>query len=585
MSGWYTVESHMMTSSNRRVFLQALAISPLILRQRVSQAAGEGAPRALVIGNGAYPQARLVNPTHDAKAMHALLGLAGFDAELLLEGRKESMIESIERFGARLQSTDTRLAVFYYAGHGAQLEWRNYLLPVDVSVNSSAALKAGCIDLGMLLDQLARAQRRMAEKTFVIILDACRDNPFGDSFRLPHKGLSQFDAPVGSLLAYATAPGNVASDGTGQNGLYTGHLVKELSRKEVRIEDALKRVRLNVRLASEGEQIPWESTSLESDVFIFPHSERKLSDEQIEQQIEEEIAYWGRIRTSRNVEEWAEYLRRYPNGRFSEIAQARLGRLLAAIHQLKHPAAQPAPDRNRPETTPPGKSAAEVTSAQADELQEPLLKDGEAIVPPAVLAAVSHNPFSAGRFPLGRKFTVGDRYAFRNSDLLTGIEERKFRNRVTRVDEDNDRVECNHGKLVLDLMGNTVENIDNKSDVPQQFFPAELQVGKRWTSLQTIELKSGQFAGTIKKVELDVRIPVREIIRVPAGEFNAFRIEAQGWSMGGGRSLKIEVKCWVVPGINFFIRRERIKRRGNKLIETLLTELVAMRQAAVWLPD
>lgn len=153
------------------------------------------------------------------------------------------------------------------------------------------------------------------------------------------------------------------------------------------------------------------------------------------------------------------------------------------------------------------------------------------------------------------------------------------------MDEDNDRVEINHGKLIFDLMGNTVENSDNSADVPQQLFPAELQMGKRWTSINNVVVKSGRSTGETSRVEMEVRIWAREKIRVPAGEFNAFRIEASGWSVGGRNTTKIEVKFWVVPGINMFIRRERIKRRGNRLIESKLTELVAIRQAASGLAD
>lgn len=546
---------------NRRNFLQTLAIAPCLLPSRLLWAAADGAQTALVIGNAAYPQSLLVNPTNDAKAMHTLLDNAGFSVDLQLDASRTTMLEAIERFGKRVQSSDTKLAVFYYAGHGAQLDWRNYLLPVNAAVSSAAALKADCIELGQVLDHFVLAQRKGAEKTFVVILDACRDNPFGTAYKPQNKGLSQFDAPVGSLLAYATAPGNVAFDGTRKNGLYTENLVEELSRPGVRIEDALKRVRLNVRLASGGEQIPWESTSLESDVFIFLRAAPKLSEEEVERQVEEEVAHWNRIKTSRRAEDWIEYLRKYPNGRFSEIAQARLNALLGTQGQRQSQSAV------KPKRISPG-------AEQAD------LAEGEALVPVETLAAVSHNPYSAGRFPLGRKFTVGDSYILRSSDLLTGSVKNTFQNRVTRVDEDNDRVEMNHGKLVVDLMGNAVENRDNVADVPQQLFPAELQVGKRWTSLNNVVMKIGRSAGETKRVTMDVSIQAREKIRVPAGEYNAFRIVASGWSVGDRNATKIEVKLWVVPGINVFIRRERIKQRGNRLVESDLTELVAIRQAA-----
>lgn len=198
-----------------------------------------------------------MNPANDARAMSGLFGEAGFTVDARLDATRADMLAAIERFGAAIRRPEIRQVVFYYAGHGVQLEWRNYLLPVDAEVDSAAQVRQRCIDLNQLLGQFGASK----DKTYIIILDACRNDPFGSAFRPEQKGLSQFDAPVGSLIAYATSPGNVASDGGGKNGLYTENLVRELSRRETKLEDALKRVRLNVRLASRGAQIPWETTS------------------------------------------------------------------------------------------------------------------------------------------------------------------------------------------------------------------------------------------------------------------------------------------------------------------------------------
>ena len=281
---------------------------------------------ALVIGNSAYRDAPLTNPGNDARAIAGLFSEAGFTVDARLDATRNGMMEAIERFGAALRRPEIRQVVFYYAGHGVQLDWRNYLLPVDAMVTSADQVRQRCIDLNQLLLQLGAARN----KTFIIILDACRNNPFGNTYQPELKGLSQFDAPVGSLIAYATSPGNVASDGSGKNGLYTENLVRELSQRSTRIEDALKRVRLNVRLASRGAQIPWETTSLESDVFIFKESQKKLSEEDLENELEADIAEWGRIKSSKNTEDWVGYLRKFPNGRFAEIAQVRLARLTTA---------------------------------------------------------------------------------------------------------------------------------------------------------------------------------------------------------------------------------------------------------------
>ena len=315
--------------TTRRNFIKTLAAVPPLLSFRHSWAANNLAPdpsrQALIIGNSSYRDAPLVNPTNDAKAVGALFTQAGFTVDAQLNTTRVDMMAAIERFGAAVKRPETKLVVFYYAGHGAQLDWRNYLLPVDAVVQTQDDMKQRCVDLGLLLGQLSAAR----DKTFVIILDACRNNPFGSAYRPEQKGLSQFDAPVGSLLAYATSPGNVASDGEGQNGLYTENLVRELGKRDTRIEDALKRVRLNVRLASRGEQIPWETTSLEGDVFIFNEGQKKLSETELEHLVEADITEWTRIRSSNNVDDWVSYLRTFPNGRFAEIAQMRLTRLLA----------------------------------------------------------------------------------------------------------------------------------------------------------------------------------------------------------------------------------------------------------------
>jgi uncharacterized caspase-like protein len=272
-----------------------------------------------------------------------LLTQAGFTVDSLLNATRKDMTAAIERFGNTAKRSDVKQIIFYYAGHGAQLEWRNYLLPVDAVVEQPEHMKQRCVDLGLLLGQLSGAK----EKTHIVILDACRNNPFGAAYKPEQKGLSQFDAPVGSLLAYATSPGNVASDGEGANGLYTENLVRELSRRNTRLEDALKRVRLNVRLASQGAQVPWETTSLEGDVYLFNEDQKKLSEGELEKQAEADISEWTRIKSSKNLDDWTGYLRNFPNGRFAEIAQLRLARLLAEAEQLAAEERRRAEERQR----------------------------------------------------------------------------------------------------------------------------------------------------------------------------------------------------------------------------------------------
>jgi uncharacterized caspase-like protein len=311
--------------ASRRQVLRALAAIPAAYSVGSWSQAEPATRLALVIGNSGYRSAPLPNPVNDAKAVAATFISARVSVSSYFNLTRAEMLMRLEEFAVAAARETTREVYFYYAGHGVQLDWRNYLLPVDAEVANDAEVRARCVDLAAILTRLAPRK----DRTFVLILDACRNDPFGSAYRPAQRGLSQFDAPPGSLLAYATSPGSVASDGAGSNGLYTEHLVRELSVRGARIEDVFKKVRLNVRLASGGAQIPWETTSLESDVYLFEDGKPKLSPAELEKQLEEDIAAWDTIRNSRKAEDWIDYLRRFPNGRFAEMAQGRLARLLS----------------------------------------------------------------------------------------------------------------------------------------------------------------------------------------------------------------------------------------------------------------
>ena len=519
---------------------------------------------ALVIGNSAYHDAPLDNPGNDARAMAGLLGQAGFTVDSRLDCTRGDMLAAIERFGSALRRSEIKQAVFYYAGHGVQLDWRNYLAPIDAKVDTAEQLRQHCIDLGLLLRELGAAK----DKTFIIILDACRDNPFGATYRPEQKGLAQFDAPVGSLIAYATSPGKGAADGSGKNGLYTENLVRELSVRGARIEDALKRVRLNVRLLSRGEQIPWEATSLESDIFLFNDPQHKLSDAELEKQIEADLAAWAGIKTSRNIDDWVGYLRSFPNGRFAEIGQLRLTRLLEEKEKEK----EREREREKEKEKQARVAASVLTPAAMPVARAPAIEI-KAGAPIPQLLQPSPNPYSAGRYPLGRRFTVGDEATFRESDFLTGVTQRTYTIRVTRVDLDADRVEINGGKGIIDSMGNPIKWWAREFNAPVQQTPAEFQVGKKWTAAYT-ESRPGQAPINIS---IAFHILRREKVIVPAGTFDAFRIEGWGWSMTHGS--QIEFRQWLVPGLNFTVKREVLVRAPfGRFGDTDRHELVSLRQ-------
>ncbi|MDO9025183.1 caspase family protein [Zwartia sp.] len=551
--------------STRRTFLKGMAsLAPAVSFSDLFAAQNSSAYQALVIGNSQYSDMPLGNPVNDATAVSTLLKTAGFVTDTQLNTSRTNLITAMERFTKVIKQSQTRVVVFYYAGHGAQLDWRNYLVPVDAVVTKRTDMQSRCVDLNNLLGQLSQIK----DKTFIIILDACRDDPFGNRYRLDNKGLSQFDAPVGSLLAYSTSPGKVASDGSGANGLYTENLVRELSIPNVRVEDALKRVRLNVRLASNGEQIPWETTSLESDVYLFASANKKQSAAELERLIQEEIKDWAKVKDSKVQSDWVAYLRKYPNGRFSEVAHQRLKNLISVEASQSTPSATlstgSASSKNKKELAGKIKPYAPPSTGAAVRL-------GPGLSVPN-LWKPSENPYSVGRYDLGRIYTVGDQTKNRISDLLSGIQTEIRVATVTRVDTEADLVEINNGLILLDLMGNAMSVRGTKFETPLAFTPTEYQLGKKWTASNTRTVN-----GNKSFVTFDIRIAAVEKVRVPAGEFDAFRIEINGWNLTNDVQLK--ETYWQVPGLNFPVKREVLRRaRNGQIVFSERLELMELYQ-------
>jgi hypothetical protein len=625
---------------------------------------------ALVIGNSSYASVPLANPSNDARAMAGLLSEAGFQVDSQFDASRQDLMAAVEKFGRAVRDPRVKFGLFYYAGHGVQLDWRNYLVPVNARIRNAADVRQQAVDVSELLKTISEARGR----SFLVILDACRDDPFAGSYRPPQKGLSQFDAPPGSMLAYATAPGSIALDGTGQNSLYTTNLLREFSVKGAKVEDAFKRIRLNVRLASRGRQVPWESTSLEEDVYLFPSDRRKLSEAEQDALLEEEMRHWQRVRASNDHLALAEFIRQYPSGSASELAHGRLNRLLTAQNDQERrrvemaraqatspdapgpaavvvaiadtgrsdlvrgsapppaapapaapaaaPAVAPAPAPAAPATasaaapapaptpasapapapaaapSPPPAPAAPVLVAAPVSPQAPVtsgLPSLPTALPlaklPAVPTPVSQGdvqvaalgdlpavqlpttPFSKGYSEHERQYKVGDEHEFRVVDGLTQVA-RPLLLRVTAVDMDADRVEFNGGEFASDLMGNTVATTRGSFATPRQFYPAELYVGKRWHT----RFKQARTSGLTYTFHYDVKVVGRETITVPAGTFEAFKIEARGFNVELNATLSRNI--WVVPGIAADIAHETtVRLRSGRIEQFDRQELVALRAA------
>jgi hypothetical protein len=220
---------------------------------------------ALVIGNSDYTGdiSPLKNPVNDAKSMSRALEKLGFTVLTRLNAGRADMREGVREFEDKLKRGGVGL--FFYAGHGLQVDGENYLVPVDADVKRKYDVDDQCLKASYVLGAMEEAGNRLN----IIILDACRNNPFR-SFRSAGGGLAKMDAPTGSLLAYATAPGSVAADGAGNNGLYTSQLLKYMDEPNLELLSMFRKVRVAVMKESGKLQVPWESTSLTGEFYFVP---------------------------------------------------------------------------------------------------------------------------------------------------------------------------------------------------------------------------------------------------------------------------------------------------------------------------
>ncbi len=446
---------------------------------------------ALVLGNSKYKDAPLKNPANDAQAIGDALKTSGFEVTMRLDANREQLAAAVQEYLKALAAKKA-VGLFYYAGHGVQLAWRNYMMPVDMDIDVAADIPKQGVEVNSLLEGLTKAANPMN----IIILDACRDNPFGNLKGLDHKGLSQMDAPNSTLLAYATSPGNVASDGEGANGLYTENLLREVKVKDAKIEEVFKRVRLNVRVKSKGAQVPWESTSLEEDFWFQPPAElKRVSEAEKLKLLDAETAVWEKARGSRDPKQIEAYLLQYPAGTYSEVAQLDLDRLLA--------------------------------------------KQGEKKI--EIVNSVE-NPFSKGTVNANTAYKVGDTYEYQQVEKISRVLQGKASRTITAITDDE--VQFSDGSI-SDLLGNAVRFADGRHVKGVQTVPLEYSIGKRWKSQFVVTFPDGsRFFNESESV-----IQALERITVPAGTFDAYRIYQRGFAYSSRGPAEIRFMTWRVPGL------------------------------------
>ena len=223
---------------------------------------------ALVIANSQYKGlSPLTNPARDAVAVTALLKDAGFEVTSALDLDKASMSRAVRFFTSNIaEKPETSVALIYFAGHGVQVDGENFLVPVDATIGREADVPLEAVRLGDLMSMFETVR----SKTRIVILDACRDNPFADIEKTAPRGLALVNAPAGTLISYSTSPGHTAEDGTGNNSPFIAALLKSAREPGLPIENALKNVRLAVHGTTGGRQTPWEVSALTEPFSFFP---------------------------------------------------------------------------------------------------------------------------------------------------------------------------------------------------------------------------------------------------------------------------------------------------------------------------
>src|SRR6202521_271935 len=354
----------------------------------IKNAASQEGRVALVIGNSSYKDVPLANPVNDASDMANALQNFGFKVTLKRNAGTREMRQAIREFGAELRRA--QVGLFYFAGHGIQIKGNNYLVPVGADIQSEADAE----DLSLDANYVLRTMEDSQVKISIVVLDACRNNPFARSFRSLSTGLAQMNAATGSIVAFATAPGSVAADGAGRNGLYTKHLLESLRQPDTDILKVFQHTRAGVVTETRGRQTPWESTSLVGDFYFKPAQGQLAGPSRIEggtaskdEKTAVELLFWQSIRETGTRADYLAYLDRYPSGEFAALAKTHADRLQEELVSLV------ASQVHSSATTPPAKTASgfpalssaaamslkdKASQAQIDELLRGYRRDAEA---------------------------------------------------------------------------------------------------------------------------------------------------------------------------------------------------------------
>jgi uncharacterized caspase-like protein len=542
---------------------------------RKNDTTGQEPRLALVIGNSTYASSPLRNPVNDARALTKSLQALGFQVIHKENVSLKAMASAVRDFGKQL-SDKRGVGLFYYAGHGMQVGGRNYLIPVDADIQGEDEVAYNALDANQVLGKMDSANNRLN----VVILDACRNNPFARSFRSASSGLAEMKAPSGTLVAFATSPGSVASDGEGTNGVYTKHLVQHMSREGVSIEQVFKQVRIGVMRDTKDHQTPWESSSLVGDFYfkaarvaqvaatVAPAPEISAS--------AIDLAFWESIKASKYLGDFQAYLDQHPNGKFAALARSRIKQFAEEGKQkpgefemtfwtsIQH-SHSPA-DFQAYLSQFPGGRFVSLARNRLDQIAEGTKRPVASGTTVASVAPVSQSVSNsnASMFP-----RVGDTWTYTYKDLWGIKRGMLLKYEVVNVSdkEIRDRLSTD-GKLVDEKVFRDTPSVVSRdfsdkgsraefSPYPQTI--GHLGIGDELSNILFIRSLSHDGEPWVLKG----KVVKRESIKVPAGKYETIKLEITGERRNhlagrtGGNAVPVHVEheVWYAPSVKRVIKQ------------------------------
>ena len=398
----------------------ALSVMCVFVLLLSGQGSAHAAARlALVIGNAHYASASaLSNPTNDADDLSTALRSLGFEVIERSDATRATMADAVREFSEKLEGVDT--ALFFYAGHGVQVNGDNYLVPVDAKINGPADVRFDTINLNDIMGEMEGKGHAA-----IILLDACRDNPFAQAVAksgrsLGGRGLGRIDPNgAGMLVVYSTQPNNIALDGVGRNSPFTSALLANVRKPGLEVRQLVSRVRADVLASTDGKQVPWDNSSLVGDVYLAdPPPTIVATADPAPPPIAAadagaaELLFWESVTKADTRAMYEGYLRQYgENGRFAFIAHQRIQTLSEAT------AAAPAGE------TPPPQAGEAVRSETCQHLvtRDPDLVDVKVALPACEAELRQHPGDASALYDLGRAQTAAKNYIEANRLLDAAI--------------------------------------------------------------------------------------------------------------------------------------------------------------------